>query len=94
MSAKKSPVDIETEWNLKAACLFPDPRRKPVDIETEWNLKYRTRQRRRVAVRRYRNRMEFKANHFNTSTCEQLVDIETEWNLKSGILVLVNRSKK
>ena len=56
-------VDIETEWNLKTHSADGKNTYYRVDIETEWNLKAVACNAACIAaMRRYRNRVEFKAS--------------------------------
>ena len=63
LSALKDLVDIETEWNLKTHSADGKNTYYRVDIETEWNLKAVACNAACIAaMRRYRNRVEFKAS--------------------------------
>ncbi len=81
-------VDIETEWNLKTHSADGKNTYYRVDIETEWNLKAVACNAACIAaMRRYRNRVEFKGKDRGQGRKGDGVDIETEWNLKLHQLI-------
>ncbi len=76
-------VDIGTEWNLELLRRLVSRNRDYVDIGTEWNLEMPFSPGGTGAGSgRYRNRVEFRGQHWTTVQEMVEVDIGTEWNLE------------